>query len=163
MVPFSLRRVALLMSMLVMVLSFASSGHAQEITCNPDLAVAEAGRCPDQGEFLTFVGPAGEQLAMFCFDGQAIWGTRLIEGKDDVPEFPGVPGYVSCNEASILAILPGYSRVMNTSPTEGWTISLWYGRPEVNQCQDGRLVRVWAEGKRFEYDTASGYGPCAQP
>jgi hypothetical protein len=95
-----------------------------------------------QVEILTFTGPAGEQVAVFCISNEAVFGARF----DDAGEvrFPGVPGGPSCDETA--SVLPGHELIMYTSPDEGWTINIWTNEVEI--CVEGELATVWADNGR---------------
>lgn len=88
----------------------------------------------------TLIGPAGEQVAVFCLDGEATFSVRA-EGPEAV-YFADTPGTISCNLAAINSVLFGHRMVMNTGPREGWVIVTGTEWPVVWQCRDGALINV---------------------
>ena len=117
--------------------STANAHPVGEVVCD-DPMLARSESCPGKVETRTYVGPLGQQVAVFCIDDVAAYGARY----DIVGEilFPGISGNPPCDDA--LSTLPGYSQVTNTSPTEGWTINAWTG--DVSICHDGVLTTVLA-------------------
>ncbi len=170
-----LSRLLIVILALTTLLGGASAAGAQGIAegegtnryarCVAEIDPSIAYRCETLlPQVLTLVGPNGEQIAAFCYDGEVAFSVRT-EGPEAV-YFADTPGRIPCFPAAITLFLPGYQVVMNTGPGEGWVIiatgSDW---PVVWQCRDGALVNVTMESNgdpallKHEVTTDCGYVP----
>jgi hypothetical protein len=128
-------------------------------------AYAATGSGPGEGvgwtqpQVLTFVGPAGEQVAVFCVNNEVSFTAQFV-AEHSVPTIGAAPGHIACDVASIVNVMPGYRLVMNTNPVEGWMITYDSAYPLVMQCRGVVLAQVWVDEGGFNFKEAYAEG-CA--